>query len=93
MAFGRREGCGDRYFHGGQKISLRAARNWHTSVVQVGAVDCRRRSFLRKADKTVHQDILYRTRTILSSKLFVVYLIFSLCFERQNGVTEGKDGV
>ena len=30
---------------------------------------------------------------ILSSKLFVVYLIFSLCFERQNGVTEGKDGV
>src|SRR4051812_41896546 len=31
--------------------------------------------------------------TILSSKLFVVYLIFSLCFERQNGVTEGKDGV
>ena len=30
---------------------------------------------------------------ILSSKLFVVYLIFSLCFERQNGVTEGKDSV
>jgi len=33
------------------------------------------------------------SHTILSSKLFVVYLIFSLCFERQNGVTEGKDGV
>ena len=33
------------------------------------------------------------SHTILSSKLFVVYLIFSLCFERQNGVTEGKDGI
>ena len=33
------------------------------------------------------------SHTIISSKLFVVYLIFSLCFERQNGVTEGKDGV
>ncbi len=33
------------------------------------------------------------SHTIFSSKLFVVYLIFSLCFERQNGVTEGKDGV
>ena len=33
------------------------------------------------------------SHTILSSKLFVAYLIFSLCFERQNGVTEGKDGV
>ena len=33
------------------------------------------------------------SHTILSNKLFVVYLIFSLCFERQNGVTEGKDGV
>ena len=33
------------------------------------------------------------SHTILSSKLFVVYLIFSLCFERQNGVTKGKDGV
>ena len=33
------------------------------------------------------------SHTILSSKLFVVYLIFSLCFERENGVTEGKDGV
>ena len=33
------------------------------------------------------------SRMILSSKMFVVYLIFLLCFERQNGVTEGKDGV
>ena len=32
------------------------------------------------------------SHTILASKLFVVYLIFSLCFERQNGVMEGKDG-
>ena len=32
------------------------------------------------------------SHTILSSKLFMVYLNFSLCFERQNGVTEGKDG-
>ena len=33
------------------------------------------------------------SHTILSSKLFVVYLLFSLCFKRQNRVTEGKDGV
>ena len=33
------------------------------------------------------------SHTVLSSKLFVVYLIFSLCFKTQNGVTEGKDGV
>ena len=53
-------GRGDRYFRGGKKISLGAARNWRASVVQAGAVDCRRRSFLRKPDNTVHQDILYR---------------------------------
>ena len=52
-------GWGDRYFRGGRKISLGAARNWRASVVQAGAVDCRRRSFLRKPDKMVHQDVLY----------------------------------
>ena len=46
-------GRGDRYFRSGKKISLGAARNWRASVVQAGAVDCRRRSFLRKLDKTV----------------------------------------
>ena len=54
------KGWGDRYFCGGRKISLGAARNWRASVVQAGAVDCRRRSFLHKLDKTVRQDILYR---------------------------------
>ena len=49
-----------RYFRDGKTISLDAARNWRTSVVQAGAVDCRRQSFLRKPDKTVRQDILYR---------------------------------
>ena len=53
-------GRGDRYFCGGKKISLSAARNWCASVVQAGAMDYRRRSFLRKPDKTVRQDILYR---------------------------------
>ena len=53
-------GRGDRYFCGGKKFLLDAARNWRASVVQAGAVDCRRRSFLRKPDKTVSQDILYR---------------------------------
>ena len=43
-----------------EKNSLGAARNWRASVGQAGAVDCRRRSFLHKPDKTVHQDILYR---------------------------------
>ena len=52
-------GQGDRYFCGGKKNLLSAARNWRASVVQAGAVDCRRRSFLRKPDKTAHQDILY----------------------------------
>ena len=42
------------------KKSLGAARNWHASVVQAGAMDCRRQSFLRKPDKTVRQYILYR---------------------------------
>ena len=60
MAFGRREGRGDRYFRGGKKNSLGAARNWRASVVQVGAVDYRRQILLRKPDKTVRQDILYR---------------------------------
>ena len=53
-------GRGDRYFRGGRKNSLGAARNWRASVVQAGAVDCRRQSFPRKLDKTVRQDILYR---------------------------------
>ena len=53
-------GRGDRYFREGQKVSLGATRNWCASVVHAGAVDCRRRSFLFKLDKTVHQDILYR---------------------------------
>ena len=51
-------GRGDRYFRGGKKNSLGAARNWRASVVQAGVVDCR--SFLRKLDKTVRHDILYR---------------------------------
>ena len=51
-------GRGDRYFRGGKTISLGAARNWRTSVGQAGVVDCRRRTFLHKLDKTVHQDIL-----------------------------------
>ena len=69
-------GRGDRYFRGGKKNSLGAARNWRASVVQAGAVDYRRRSFLRKPDKTMRRDILYRIHMILASKLFVVYLIF-----------------
>ncbi len=86
-------GRGDRYSHGGKKISLGAARNWRVSVVQAGAVNCRRRSFLRKPDKTVRQEFYITSNMILSSKLSVVYLIFSLCFERQNGVMEEKDSV
>ena len=35
-------GRGDRYFSGGKKISLGAARNWRASVVQAGAVNYRR---------------------------------------------------
>ena len=52
-------GWEDRYFYGGKKNSLGATRNRRASVVQVGAVDCRWRSFLCKPDKTVRQDILY----------------------------------
>ena len=62
-------------------------------MVQAGAVDGRRRSFLHKPDKTVREDILYHIHHDSFCKLFVVYLIFSLCFERQNGVMEGKDDV
>ena len=86
-------GRGDRYFRGGKKNSLGAARNWHASVVQAGAVDCRRRSFLLSQTRRCAKIFYIASHMILSSKLFVVYLIFSLCFERQNGVTEGKDGV
>ena len=35
-------GRGDRYFRGGKNNSLGAARNWRASMVQAGAVDCRR---------------------------------------------------
>ena len=84
-------GQGDRYFRGGQKISLGAARNWRASVLQAGAVDDEASCITHTRRRA---KIFYiASHTILSSKLFVVYLIFSLCFERQNGVTEGKDGV
>ena len=35
-------GRGDRYFRGGKNFPLGDARNWRASVVQAGAVDCRR---------------------------------------------------
>ena len=85
-------GRGDRYFRGGQNISLGVARN----CAQV---------WFKRGRWTVDDEASYISQTrrcakifyiashaILSSKLFVVYLIFSLCFGRQNDVTEGKDG-
>ena len=80
-------GWGDRYFHDGRKILLGATRNWRASVVQAWELDCVNQT--RQCAKIFY----IASHTILSSKLFVVYLVFSLCFERQNGVTEGKDGV
>ena len=41
-----------------KKNSLGATRSWRASMVQVGAMDRRRRSFLRKPDKTVRQDFI-----------------------------------
>ena len=87
------KGRGDRYFRDGRKLSLGAARNWRASVIQAG------RWTLDDEASSVSQirqcaKIFYiASHTILSSKLFVVYLIFALCFEIQNGVMEGKDGV
>ena len=86
-------GRGDRYFRGGKKISLGVARNWRASVVQAGAVDCRREASCVSQTRRCAKIFYIASHTVLSSKLFVVYLIFSLCFERQNGVTEGQDGV
>ena len=72
-------GLGDRYFRGGKKISLGAARNWHASVVQAGAVDCSEASCVSQIRRCAK--IFYiASHTILSSKLFVVYLIFFIMF-------------
>ena len=92
MAFGRREGRGDRHFCGGKK---------NRSVPrETGA-----QVWFKRGRRTVDEEASCVSQTrrcakifyiachmILSSKLLVVYLIFSLCFERENGVTEGKDG-
>ena len=84
---------GDKYFRGGRRILLGAARNcapvwfkrWRWTVDDEASCV----SQTRRCAKIFY----IASHMILSSKLFVVYLIFSLCFERQNGVTEGKDGV
>ena len=86
-------GWGDRYFRGG---------NFFRSVPrETGA-----QVWFKWGRWTVDEEASYVSQTrrcakkfyiashmILSSNLFVVYLIFSLCFQRQNGVTGGKDGV
>ena len=86
-------GRGDRYFPGGQKISLGAARNWRASVVQAGRWTEDNKTSCVSQIRWCTKIFYIASHMILSSKLFVVYLIFSLCFERQNGVTERKDGV
>ena len=73
-------GPGDRYFRGGRKISLGAARIWRASVVQAGwwTVDDEASyvSQTRRCTKIIYM----ASHTILSSKLFVVYLIFFIMF-------------
>ena len=86
-------GWGDRYFRGGNFFSLGAARNWRASVIQTGAWTVDDEASCVSQTRRCAKIFYIASHTILSSKLFVVYLIFSLCFERQNGVTEGKDGV
>ena len=93
MAFGRREGRGDRYFHGGKLFSLGAVRNWHASVVQVGRWTGDDEASCVSQTRWCVKIFYIASHTILSSKLFVVYLIFFIIFERQNGVMDGKDGV
>ena len=93
VAFGQGEGRGARYFHGCRKFLLGAARNWRTSVVKVRQWTVDNEASRVSQTRWCAKIFYIASHTILASKLFVVYLIFSLCFERQNCVTEGKDGV
>ena len=86
-------GRGDRYFCGDKKILLGAARNWRASVIQTGAWTVDDEASCVSQTRRCAKIFYIASHMILSSKLFVVYLVFPLCFERQNGVTEGKDGV
>ena len=90
MAFGRREGRGDRYFRGGQNISLGAARNWRASMFKRGRWTVDDEASCVSQTRRCTKIFYIASHMILSSKLFVVYLIFSLCFERQNGVTRER---
>ena len=86
-------GRGDRYFRGGKKNRSvpreTGAQVWFKRGRWTVDDEASCVSQTRRCTKIFY----IASHTILSSKLFVVYLIFSLCFERQNGATEGKDGV
>ena len=93
--------CGFWWEGGGGEIDISAVAGKFRSVLQEAGTQVwfkRGRWTIDDEASYISQtrwcaEIFYTSHMILSSKLFVVYLIFSLCFERQNSVTEGKDGV
>ena len=93
MAFGRREGAG-RYIFPWWPIFLSVPRETGAQVwFKRGRWTVDDEASCVSQTRRCAKIFYIASHTILSSKLFVVYLIFSLCFERQNGVMKGKDGV
>ena len=83
MAFVGREGQGDRYFRGGKK---------NRSVPRENGAQV----WFKQGWWTVDDEASCVAKTRRCAKILYIAshtILFSLCFERQNGVTEGKDGV
>ena len=93
MAFGKGEGRGGRYFRSGKKIRSVPRETGAQVWFKRGRWTVDDEASCVSQTRWCTKIFYIASHTILSSKLFVVYLIFPLCFERQNGVTEGKDGV
>ena len=66
----------DRYFRGRKKISLGVAKNWRASVVQAGAWTVDDEASCVSQTRRCAKMFYIASHTILSSKLFVVYLFF-----------------
>ena len=86
-------GRGDRYFRGGKKIRSVPRETGAQVWFKRGRWTVDDEASCVSQTRWCAKIFYIASHMILSSKLFVVYLIFSLCFQRQNGVTEGKDGV
>ena len=69
-------GRGDKYFRGGKKNSLGAARDWRASVFKRGRWTVDDEASCVSQTRRCAKIFYIVSHAILSSKLFVVYLIF-----------------